>query len=237
MVITFIFLSISFLPSWFFFFHLYFAVSSGKLLEILCISKSSRDECTALILVRNGNPTRQRVGPGLPLGSLWVPGCVWAGKDTRPGGKFSGEVWESFSSSSLWGCSSAWPERPRSAERLGSSPRPCDDLSLGEPGSPASHAWSSFFAVFWRQVKQSWLIQSEPQPWEGEVLPSSLSVMACEPQMDPSGAVSSLPASSLTSSPSWNALPGGSPPGWGQGKVMALNSFLATPPGCRPGLT
>ncbi|XP_023386861.1 transmembrane protein 268 isoform X4 [Pteropus medius] len=50
--------------------------------------------------------------------------------------------------------------------------------------------------------------------------------MACEPQMDPSGAVSSLPASSLTSSPSWNALPGGSPPGWGQelrnGQVLTV---------------
>lgn len=54
--------------------------------------------------------------------------------------------------------------------------------------------------------------------------------MACEPQMDPGGAVGTLPASSFTSSPSWNALPGGSPPGWGQGKVLALNSFPATLP-------
>ncbi|XP_024906222.1 transmembrane protein 268 isoform X2 [Pteropus alecto] len=50
--------------------------------------------------------------------------------------------------------------------------------------------------------------------------------MACEPQMDPSGAVSSLPASSLTSSPGWNALAGGSPPGWGQelrnGQVLTV---------------
>nr|KAF6487958.1 transmembrane protein 268 [Rousettus aegyptiacus] len=50
--------------------------------------------------------------------------------------------------------------------------------------------------------------------------------MACEPQMDPGGAVGTLPASSFTSSPSWNALPGGSPPGWGQelrnGQVLTV---------------
>ncbi|XP_073907275.1 transmembrane protein 268 [Castor canadensis] len=46
--------------------------------------------------------------------------------------------------------------------------------------------------------------------------------MACEPQMDPGGAASPLP----TSSPGWGALPGGSPPGWGQelhnGQVLTV---------------
>uniref|UniRef100_A0A8C4MWM7 Transmembrane protein 268 n=1 Tax=Equus asinus asinus TaxID=83772 RepID=A0A8C4MWM7_EQUAS len=37
--------------------------------------------------------------------------------------------------------------------------------------------------------------------------------MACEPQMEPGGAAGPMPPSS----PSWSALPGGSPPGWGQG--------------------
>uniref|UniRef100_A0A3Q2GYM1 Transmembrane protein 268 n=1 Tax=Equus caballus TaxID=9796 RepID=A0A3Q2GYM1_HORSE len=37
--------------------------------------------------------------------------------------------------------------------------------------------------------------------------------MACEPQMEPGGAAGPVPPSS----PSWSALPGGSPPGWGQG--------------------
>ncbi|XP_054939084.1 transmembrane protein 268 isoform X3 [Physeter macrocephalus] len=46
--------------------------------------------------------------------------------------------------------------------------------------------------------------------------------MACEPQMDPGGAAGPLP----TSSPGWSALPGGSPPGWGQelhnGQVLSV---------------
>ncbi|XP_024618036.1 transmembrane protein 268 isoform X2 [Neophocaena asiaeorientalis asiaeorientalis] len=46
--------------------------------------------------------------------------------------------------------------------------------------------------------------------------------MACEPQMDPGGAAGPLP----TSSPGWSALPGGSPPGWGQelhnGQVLTV---------------
>ena len=54
--------------------------------------------------------------------------------------------------------------------------------------------------------------------------------MACEPQMDPGGAAGPLP----TSSPGWSPLPGGSPPGWGQGRVMTLNSFLLYPPAPAP---
>lgn len=54
--------------------------------------------------------------------------------------------------------------------------------------------------------------------------------MACEPHMDPGGAAGPLPASS----PGWSALPGGSPPGWGQGRVMTLNSFLLYPPAPAP---
>ncbi|XP_027625424.1 transmembrane protein 268 isoform X2 [Tupaia chinensis] len=46
--------------------------------------------------------------------------------------------------------------------------------------------------------------------------------MACEPQMDPGGLAGPLP----TSSAGWNALPGGSPPGWGQelhnGQVLTV---------------
>ncbi|XP_054440459.1 transmembrane protein 268 [Pteronotus mesoamericanus] len=46
--------------------------------------------------------------------------------------------------------------------------------------------------------------------------------MACEPQMDPGRAAGPLP----TSSPGWNALPVGSPPGWGQelrnGQVLTV---------------
>ncbi|XP_059781432.1 transmembrane protein 268 isoform X3 [Balaenoptera ricei] len=46
--------------------------------------------------------------------------------------------------------------------------------------------------------------------------------MTCEPQMDPGGAAGPLP----TSSPGWSALPGGSPPGWGQelhnGQVLTV---------------
>ncbi|KAM9081996.1 transmembrane protein 268 isoform 3-T5 [Megaptera novaeangliae] len=48
------------------------------------------------------------------------------------------------------------------------------------------------------------------------------SAMACEPQMDPGGVAGPLP----TSSPGWSALPGGSPPGWGQelhnGQVLTV---------------
>jgi hypothetical protein len=45
--------------------------------------------------------------------------------------------------------------------------------------------------------------------------------------MDPGGAASPLP----TSSPGWGALPGGSPPGWGQGKkVMTLHPPLLALP-------
>ncbi|XP_037347931.1 transmembrane protein 268 isoform X3 [Talpa occidentalis] len=46
--------------------------------------------------------------------------------------------------------------------------------------------------------------------------------MACEPQMNPSMSASPLP----TASPGWSALPGGSPPGWGQelhnGQVLTV---------------
>ncbi|XP_077917793.1 transmembrane protein 268 isoform X4 [Halichoerus grypus] len=73
-----------------------------------------------------------------------------------------------------------------------------------------------------RQAKRRWLLQNESRLQEGEVEPSWRSAMACEPPMGPSGAASPLP----TSSPGWSALPGGSPPGWGQelrnGQVLTV---------------
>lgn len=94
---------------------------------------------------------------------------------------------------------------------------PWDDFGLGEanePSLPRPEVLSC--AVFRRQAELRWPLQNEPQLQEGEVEPSWLSAMACDPQAGPSGAPSPL----STSSPGWSALPGGSPPGWGQGKVM-----------------
>lgn len=71
-------------------------------------------------------------------------------------------------------------------------------------------------------MEPSWPLQHEPQLQEGEIESAWLSAMACEPQMDPGGAASPLP----TATPGWSALPGGSPPRWGQelhnGQVLSV---------------